>query len=45
MAMQAKQADREDEGRGFFPDRGTMAPDYINDPGPGNPYWRNWGGS
>ena len=42
-AMQ--QGDREDEGRGFFPDRGMLHPEYYTDPGPGNPYWRQWGGS
>jgi hypothetical protein len=45
MAAAAKQGDREDEGYGFFPANGLMSPEWVNDPGPGNPYWRNWGGS
>lgn len=45
MGAAAKQGDREDEGRGFFPDRGILNPEYYTDPGPGNPYWRQWGGS
>lgn len=45
MAAATKQADREDEGRGFYPDKGLLSPEYYSDPGPGNPYWRQWGGS
>jgi hypothetical protein len=45
MMMAAKQGDREDESKGFFPDKGMLSPEYYSDPGPGNPYWRQWGGS
>ena len=45
MMMAAKQGDREDESKGFFPDKGLLSPEYYSDPGPGNPYWRQWGGS
>lgn len=45
MAASTKQADREDESKGFYPATGIMSPEYYTDPGPGNPYWRQWGGS
>jgi len=45
MAQATKQADREDENYGFYPATGLLAPEYYTDPGPGNPYWRQWGGS
>lgn len=45
MIAAAKQGDREEEGRGFYPDRGLLSPEYYTDPGPGNPYWRQWGGA
>lgn len=45
MLEAAKQGDREDEGKGFYPARGLLSPEYYSDPGPGNPYWRQWGGS
>jgi hypothetical protein len=45
MAAATKQADREDESKGFYPDKGMLSPEYYTDPGPGNPYWRQWGGS
>jgi hypothetical protein len=45
MADATKQADREEEAYGFVPDKGLLSPEYYTDPGPGNPYWRQWGGS
>jgi hypothetical protein len=45
MGQAARQGDREDESKGFFPDKGLLSPEYYTDPGPGNPYWRQWGGS
>jgi hypothetical protein len=45
MAAAAKQGDREDEAKGFYPATGLLSPEYYSDPGPGNPYWRQWGGS
>lgn len=45
MAAAAKQDNREDESKGFVPVKGLMSPEYYTDPGPGNPYWRQWGGS
>jgi hypothetical protein len=44
MAAAARENDREDQSLGFFPDRSILQPSYVSDPGPGNPYWRNWGG-
>lgn len=40
MADETKQNDREDESKGFFPDRSVMAPSYTTDPGP---YPYRWG--
>ena len=40
MALETKQNDREDESKGFFPDKSVMAPSYATDPGP-YPY-RGW---
>lgn len=34
VAQQARQGDREDESKGFFPDRPVAAPGFVNDPGP-----------
>jgi hypothetical protein len=34
MELATKQNDREDESKGFFPDRNIMAPSYTTDPGP-----------
>jgi hypothetical protein len=34
MELETKQNDREDEAKGFFPDRSVMAPSYTTDPGP-----------
>jgi hypothetical protein len=34
MDAQARQNAREDENKGFFPDKGVMAPSYTTDPGP-----------
>jgi hypothetical protein len=45
MTQATKQADREDENYGFYPATGILSPQYYSDPGPGNPYWRQWGGS
>jgi len=45
MAAEAKQDNREDESKGFYPAQGLLSPQYYTDPGPGNPYWRQWGGS
>jgi hypothetical protein len=42
VAGAAKQGDREDESRGFFPDKGIAAQININDPGP-YPYRWGWG--
>ena len=41
MADETKQNDREDESKGFFPDRSVMAPSYTTDPGP-YPYRFGW---
>jgi hypothetical protein len=41
MELATKQNDREDESKGFFPDKGIMAPSWINDPGP-FPYRYGW---
>jgi hypothetical protein len=38
----ARQGDREDESKGFFPDQGVMSPNYIQDQGP-YPYRWGWG--
>jgi hypothetical protein len=44
MVAQSFQNDREDENYSTYPDRPIMAGSYNYDPGPGNPYWRQWGG-
>lgn len=41
MELETKQHDREDENKGFFPDRGVLAPSYTTDPGP-YPYRYAW---
>lgn len=41
MADETKQNDREDESKGFFPDKSVMAPSYATDPGP-YPYRYGW---
>jgi hypothetical protein len=41
VMQQARQGDREDESKGFFPDRGIAAPGFVNDPGP-HPYRWGW---
>jgi hypothetical protein len=41
MADETKQNDREDESKGFFPDKSVMAPSYNTDPGP-YPYRYGW---
>jgi hypothetical protein len=41
MADETKQNDREDESKGFFPDKSVMAPGYTTDPGP-YPYRYGW---
>ena len=41
MAMETKQNDREDESKGFFPDKSVMSPSYATDPGP-YPYRYGW---
>jgi hypothetical protein len=41
MEMETKKNDREDESRGFFPDKSVMAPSYTTDPGP-YPYRYGW---
>jgi hypothetical protein len=41
MADETKQNDREDESKGFFPDKSVMAPSYTSDPGP-YPYRYGW---
>ena len=41
VEAQARQNDREDENKGFFPDRGVMSPSYVSDPGP-YPYRGGW---
>jgi hypothetical protein len=34
VAAQARQNDREDENKGFYPDRNVMSPSTVSDPGP-----------
>ena len=41
MAAETKQNDREDESKGFFPDKSVMSPSYTTDPGP-YPYRYGW---
>jgi hypothetical protein len=41
MEVETKKNDREDESKGFFPDRSVMAPSYTTDPGPW-PYRYGW---
>lgn len=41
MAAETVKNDREDESKGFFPDRSVMAPSYTTDPGP-YPYRYGW---
>jgi hypothetical protein len=41
MEMATKQNDREDESKGFFPDKSVMSPSYVTDPGP-YPYRYGW---
>jgi hypothetical protein len=41
MELATKQNDREDESKGFFPDKSVMAPSYTTDPGPW-PYRYGW---
>jgi hypothetical protein len=41
MEMATKKNDREDEAKGFFPDRNIMSPSYTTDPGP-YPYRWGW---
>ena len=41
MEMETKKNDREDESKGFFPDKSVMAPSYTTDPGP-YPYRYGW---
>jgi hypothetical protein len=38
------QGANEEEWYGFYPAHGILSPEYFSDPGPGNPYWRQWGG-
>ena len=41
MEAETKTNDREDESRGFFPDKSVMSPSYTTDPGP-YPYRYGW---
>jgi hypothetical protein len=41
MEMETKKNDREDEAKGFFPDKSIMSPSYTTDPGP-YPYRYGW---
>jgi hypothetical protein len=41
LDAQARQNDREDESKGFFPDKSVMSPSYTTDPGPW-PYRYGW---
>ena len=41
MGAETKKNDREDESKGFFPDRSVMSPSYTTDPGP-YPYRYGW---
>ena len=41
MDSEARQNDREDEAKGFYPDKGVMSPSYTTDPGP-YPYRYGW---
>jgi hypothetical protein len=38
------QGANEEDYYGFYPAHGLLSPEYFSDPGPGNPYWRQWGG-
>jgi len=42
VAAAARQGDREDESKGFYPDTGVMSPNYVQDQGP-YPYRWGWG--
>jgi hypothetical protein len=41
MELATKKNDREDEAKGFFPDKSVMSPSYTTDPGP-YPYRYGW---
>jgi hypothetical protein len=41
MELETRKNDREDEAKGFFPDRSVMSPSYTTDPGP-YPYRYGW---
>jgi len=41
LDAQARQNDREDEAKGFFPDKSVLSPSYTTDPGPW-PYRYGW---
>lgn len=41
MEAETRQNDREDENKGFFPDKSIMSPSYTTDPGP-YPYRYGW---
>jgi hypothetical protein len=43
LAREAVQGDREDEAKGFYPDKGVMSPGYVQDQGP-YPYRYGWWG-
>jgi hypothetical protein len=44
LASNMAQGANEEEWFGFYPAHGILSPEYFSDPGPGNPYWRQWGG-
>jgi hypothetical protein len=44
LEMRMAQGANEEENYGSYPQRGLLSPEYYSDPGPGNPYWRQWGG-
>ena len=44
LASNLAQGANEEEWYGFYPAHGLLSPEYFSDPGPGNPYWRQWGG-
>jgi hypothetical protein len=44
LEQNLSQGANEDEAYVFYPAHGLLSPEYFSDPGPGNPYWRQWGG-
>jgi hypothetical protein len=44
LAGNISQGANEEEYYAQYPAIGILSPEYFSDPGPGNPYWRQWGG-